>query len=902
MLGVVRLAQVARASILFIILAIPAYSQNVGPKGGRWNDCALALERLVLLTDSSTSNVVLSPQTRTIGDPWVPRMKFQSPKGRLVVEVLNDGLARFEWSGDNGLPPDQEPILSTPLIKQKAHEGASHVQVRNNGTEIETPDVILKVDPNTLGITILDKKRGNKFMGHVYPNYLNGLHKEIAVAHGILEPEVEGVAASPRDSRATDAGYKWDEYFGPRPDGNGMTLYDWNAAPTANQTPVFHFHNGADNYMLLADTGGMKTEGYFKDPSRSYIKIRGEHPRLYLMTGKDIPEAHGKLMDLVGKPSLFPKFMTGYAISMLGHKNWMEQLSMPRNIQNAGMRIPKLLFFDLPWYGMTFGTNNDPSGKEMGIFDWDRRPDKYPTPEVTLKWLRERGVDVAIIMEPYIDERAHDFQHMVNNGYLVKGQNGQGYARIDPRGGGFWPFAGGMFDMSSPGARDYFFKTRLLPRIQEGVQLFWFDLLDPEISNPDGIYSNSDGIGPYHYQNHNIYANYWSTMLKEGVQKYGVKNRVTMMSRASNLGYDGATWTGDINAGQYSMAAHFREVADMSFTGQAGTKTSNVGGFWRRGPQANSDEEYTRWLVHSMIGGDMPPWIHVYNLDTYHRYLPSEIGSWDSNRFAMHERSQMEPYWYSLLWDETQSGMPPRSSPSFYNQKDFGLKGNSELIIGRNDLLMAQSFNQGEGSRNVRLPAGNRWVNWITKESFDGGQTLQNVPVYLPDGKFWPPLYAREGSIFPRTEQRDSSVADNSNDIAPINHDMVLRVFPGPNKGMFKLYEDDGRTNDHKKGAYRTTDIYQQLNGKTLNIDINPSQGSYTDAPSDRKHKLEIATRNLDVDKIHINGHELYRCNSANDFDNWTEGYLIDNANKTIVVKTGPMNVTWQKNFTVTYK
>src|SRR5437868_4733674 len=76
---------------------------------GTWNGCALAIERVVMTTDNSTHNIVLSPQVPEIGNPWVPRAKFQSDRGRMVLETLDNDIMRIEWSGDQGLPPDGSP-------------------------------------------------------------------------------------------------------------------------------------------------------------------------------------------------------------------------------------------------------------------------------------------------------------------------------------------------------------------------------------------------------------------------------------------------------------------------------------------------------------------------------------------------------------------------------------------------------------------------------------------------------------------------------------------------------------------------------------------------------------------------------------------------------------------------
>ena len=128
---------------------------------------------------------------------------------------------------------------------------------------------------------------------------------------------------------------------------------------------------------------------------------------------------------------------------------------------------------------------------------------------------------------------------------------------------------------------------------------------------------------------------------------------------------------------------------------------------------------------------------------------------------------------------------------------------------------------------------------------------------------------------------------------------VLVRVFPSEVRSSFKHFEDDGVTRDFENGEVRITDIAQQKSGKTMTVDIEPSQGSYKGAPEERRYKIEFATQELDVDKVYINGHELLRCTNPQEFGTWHEGYLVDSTTKKIIVKTGLMHHSWKKSFSV---
>jgi alpha-D-xyloside xylohydrolase len=878
-----------------VIAASPIFA------AGNWNGCQLALEKLVLTTDPSTSNIVLSPQSRRNGDPWVPRAKYVSGHGRLVVEVLNDDIMRFEWSPNQGLPPDKEPIYSSPMVSQKVHEGASRLDVREKGTVLETPTLKVTVDPNSLHFTVFDKRK-NQTLATIGPEVLHEPYKKFHIDNtGIHDPDIEGIAAKPRNASSIDSGWKGQNALAPNPYGNGMNRFDYEAAPTYNQMPVAFFHNGKNNYGLFVDNP-LKTEWFFGGKNHGTVGMWGDHPRMYLIAGENNPDIHNKFMKIQGMPKLPRDSALGWQMSEFGYRNWMEMFDKLRATENAGMPLPRTIGLDLQWYGEMFGNPYAWPPSRMGTFTWDDAPDKFPRAGEVIKWLKDRGIELVPIFEAYIDRNSPHWQKMVDSGFLVKNEHKNGPAYLNPKPGGFWRWEGGYLDASNPDARAFYFDTFMLPLARQGNHNFWLDLTDPELYDVSGKYSNRDGQGENHADNHNLYGNYFSQMVEEGYRRHGINERPVTISRAMTIGPKGMNWSGDINNSPDSLKAHLREALDASWAGQF-YLGSDGGGFWRRWPDWRYGQLYTRWLAAATQTAEVPTKVHVFNLEKNQPYLPSEVGEFDSNKANLQEHSALEPYRKSLAYDAHLNGAPLRSSPSFYNQADWGLKGWSEMVVGRNDFLIAPSIDIDENFRNVRLPSGNKWVNYETHELHDGGQVLHNVPSRDKQGRFRHPQFARAGAIFPRSEQQRASIQHGAQHIPPKNHDLVLRVFPNTDQSAFKLFEDDGHSREHEWGQVRSTHITQKQEGNTVNVRIEPSQGSYNGAPGERRHKIELATTNMNVEKVHINGHELHRSHDKNDFlNNWMEGYYVDHQAKMVIVKTGPMNVTWNKHFAIQFK
>jgi alpha-D-xyloside xylohydrolase len=99
-----------------------------------------------------------------------------------------------------------------------------------------------------------------------------------------------------------------------------------------------------------------------------------------------------------------------------------------------------------------------------------------------------------------------------------------------------------------------------------------------------------------------------------------------------------------------------------------------------------------------------------------------------------------------------------------------------------------------EKSRDVYLPATDRWCDFWTGESYEGGQT---VKADAPIDKV--PLFVRAGAIIPMgpfLQHSSEKPAD------PIE----LRIYPAAD-GRFTVYEDENDNYNYEKGIYATMDF-----------------------------------------------------------------------------------------------
>ena len=114
---------------------------------------------------------------------------------------------------------------------------------------------------------------------------------------------------------------------------------------------------------------------------------------------------------------------------------------------------------------------------------------------------------------------------------------------------------------------------------------------------------------------------------------------------------------------------------------------------------------------------------------------------------------------------------------------------------------------------NYQLPKG-LWYAWKTGLTNIGGPVSENVKLATL------PLWVKGGSIIPL-------LASDINSTAMYNQtDVELQIYPdSAGRAEGELYEDDGVSNDYKKGFYRCF-LYTQR-GNKADFSIQKSEGAF---------------------------------------------------------------------------
>jgi alpha-glucosidase len=261
-----------------------------------------------------TDNAKPSPTPAPVEQFLDARVKFQSGNGYVIVEFLDDDLVHFELSAFGPGPDTSEPIFTTPMIDKTNFPGPSSL-IQTEGDTLETPDLRIQVDQDSLCIHATDKTRTTELiLSQICPWQ--------------LEEEFKGISFTPESfTHAYGLGQKFvtpgsadGDWIGRErfPGEFGNLMEDFNKGKAGNtQFPIVYFTGeDRDSYAVFVDNATKQYWDFMRDPWK--VVMYGNALRFYLMTGPDLVDLRSDFMELVGHPLVPPKKMFGLWVSEYG--------------------------------------------------------------------------------------------------------------------------------------------------------------------------------------------------------------------------------------------------------------------------------------------------------------------------------------------------------------------------------------------------------------------------------------------------------------------------------------------------------------------------------------------------------------------------------------------------------
>jgi alpha-glucosidase (family GH31 glycosyl hydrolase) len=188
----------------------------------------------------------------------------------------------------------------------------------------------------------------------------------------------------------------------------------------------------------------------------------------------------------------------------------------------------------------------------------------------------------------------------------------------------------------------------------------------------------------------------------------------------------------------------------------------------------------------------------------------------------------MLPYTYTAARECCDTGLPMMRALWLHHSDDPRAVARGDQYLWGRDILVSPVVEKGAASRRLYLPRG-AWFDFWTEDQVAGGREIDR-PVDLATM----PLHVRAGAILPLAPVKQ--YVDQ-----PIDGPLSVVVYPGAN-GAFTLYEDDGKTFDHRRGKWMRVEMKWNDAARRLTLRLAP--GSRMLPPVRRTIDVRVAGGN----------------------------------------------------------
>lgn len=506
---------------------------------------------------------------------------------------------------------------------------------------------------------------------------------------------------------------------------NGQSIKLWNT-----DSGAYSVDNGKRLYQSHPWVMGVRPDGtsfgiLFDTPYKAELtttderinfETEGELFRIFVID-RESPQAVIKgLAELIGTMPMVPRWALGYQQCRFSYT------PASRVIEVADTFRIKRIPCDVMWMDIDYM-----DGYRIFTFN----PQTFPDPAALNRDLHIRGFHSAWMIDPgaKVDSTYFVYKSGTANDVWVKTAQGKEFN------GDAWPGACAFPDFTQPKTVRWW-ADLYKDFLDKGVDGVWNDVNEPQISNTptgtmpeDNKHLGGDKIpaGP-HLKYHNVYGYLMVKASREGIMKARPQNRPFILTRSNFLGGQrfAATWTGDNASWESHMTMSVPMILTLGLSGQP-FSGADVGGFL-----FNPDADlFGRWMAlgafypfsrgHACAGTiNKEPWAFGQKVE-------------DVSRMALERRYVLLPYYYTLLHEASETGMPIMRPVFFTDPKDTLLRAEEQaFLIGENLLVVP------EWAQNPALPKG-IWRNLSLipgddKDSYQAKLKIRGGAI-IPTGK-----------------------------------------------------------------------------------------------------------------------------------------------------------------------
>ena len=498
--------------------------------------------------------------------------------------------------------------------------------------------------------------------------------------------------------------------------------------------------------------------------------------------GSDYKAALFDFTSVSGKISLPPKFAFGIWYSRYAKYTEQDFKDVVTGYEKNNIPLD-VLVIDMDWHQTSLSNpelfskfNPKPDG--WTGFTWEKK--YFPDYRRFLQWTNDKKLHTCLNLHPAAGVQPHEF--CFNQFANAMGLDSNAKTCIP-------------FDITNKLFAKNYFDVLLHPYEKDGVDFWW---LDWQQFSTTGI----KGVNPTFYLNYV----HFSDMLRQGKRPLIFHRYGGLGNQRYQIGFSGDVF---INWKSLRYQPGFTATAaNVGF----GFWSHDIGGHMNpvsKAPKQDA-ELFTRWVQW----GAFSPIFRTHCTDDAEierRVWNYPTPNFEAMKKAMLLRYSLIPYIYANARFAYDSGIS-LIRPMYYEypETEEAYKHAGQYFFG-SQMIVAPVCESMHGKpavgQSVWLPDG-KWYDLRNNELVSGGTTVTRF--YALDET---PVFIKQGSIIPTQPQKQH--ADDVLDT------IILSVYTGAN-GNFRLYEDDGSTDNYRSGNYSFTNISFKQDKGTMQLNIVP--------------------------------------------------------------------------------
>lgn len=562
-----------------------------------------------------------------------------------------------------------------------------------------------------------------------------------------------------------------------------MISHRLNKSTSKSSTVGVFWFNPTESFIDVYDTPKNEGKGTHWMSESGIIDVF-----LLPSSSKSPKSIYKQYADLTGYPYLPPAFSLGYHQCRWNYRDENDVDQVHENFEKYNYP------YDVLWLDI-----EHTDGKRY--FTWDKHA--FPTPVKMQEKLKQQGRNMVTIVDPHIKRDGGYYVHKEasKQGLYIKDKDGNDFD------GWCWPGASSYPDFTNEKVREWW-ATQFQYKKYAGStpSLYtWNDMNEPSVFNGPEVSMQKDCLnleGIEHREWHNLYGMMFHKATQEGQITRNDENfkeqRPFVLSRSFFAGSQqyGPIWTGDNEAKweHLQIAAPMLlslSVAGLPFVG------ADVGGFFGN----PSEELLVRWNQAAAY----QPFFRGHAHHDSKRREPWVFGDevLQLMRKSTMARYALLPFWYTLFWDASVSGIPMmRPMWMEYPEVEELFDVEDQYLVG-SDILVKPITKANTFETEVMFPSDHDWYDVDTHErvSAVGNKSETNVlQVSAPSDKI--PVYQRGGSIITRKLRLRRSSALMYNDPYTLYIALDSNAKDGQTMSKGILYMDDESSFKYQTGDY----------------------------------------------------------------------------------------------------